>query len=170
MVSENHDNSENDSSLVGMVTSFEKMINNPFIRNVLKSSTQYCEVDKGNRLEVALELYTGKRKKACIKCRLTEKVVSFVMKRAGQTFGITDEKMQKSLESAYWRKGVATTVKGLALFGVRRPFVPGAPYQIVWNITKACNFNCLHCYENAGKRDPDEATPDMVMQGIEKLA
>ena len=78
--------------------------------------------------------------------------------------------MQKSLESAYWRKGVATTVKGLALFGVRRPFVPGAPYQIVWNITKACNFNCLHCYENAGRKDPDEATPEMVMSGIEKLA
>ncbi len=170
MVDENPPNTENDSSLLGMVTSFEKMINNPFIRNVLKSSTQYCETDKGNRLEVALELYIGKRKHACVKCRFTEKVVSFVMKRAGQTFGITDEKMHKSLQSAYWRKGVATTVKGLALFGVRRPFVPGAPYQIVWNITKACNFNCLHCYENAGIKGTDEATPEMIMQGIERLA
>jgi hypothetical protein len=34
------------------------------------------------------------------------------MKRAGQTFGITHEQMQKSLESAYGRKGVATTVNG----------------------------------------------------------
>lgn len=29
---------------------------------------------------------------------------------------------------------------------------------ISWNITKACNLNCEHCYRDAGKRQPDELT------------
>jgi radical SAM protein with 4Fe4S-binding SPASM domain len=159
-----------DSSLVGMISSFEKMINNPVIRRILKYSTAYCEKDGGNRLEVALELLIGKRKNACYKCRITEKALSYVFKKASESFGFTQEQLNSVLSNAYWRKGVASTVKGIALFGVRRPFVPGAPYQVVWNITKACNFNCLHCYENAGRKADDEATPEMVIQGIEKLA
>ncbi len=159
-----------DSSLVGMISSFERMINNPIIRRILKFSTTYCEKDKGNRLEVALELMIGKRKDACFQCKLTEKALSYVFNKASESFGFTKEQIQKTLSNAYWRKGVASTVKGLAYFGVRRPFVPGAPYQVVWNITTACNFNCLHCYENAGRRREDEPTPEMVLQGIEKLA
>ncbi|MGC8664765.1 MAG: radical SAM/SPASM domain-containing protein, partial [Nitrososphaeria archaeon] len=141
-----------DSSLVGMISSFEKMVNNPVIRRILKYSTEYCEKDGGNRLEVALELLIGKRKDACYKCRITEKALSYVFKKASESFGFTQEQINRTLSNAYWRKGVASTVKGIAFFGVRRPFVPGAPYQVVWNITKACNFNCLHCYENAGRK------------------
>ncbi|MGC9209301.1 MAG: radical SAM protein [Nitrososphaeria archaeon] len=159
-----------DSSLVGMIASFERIINNPVVRRALRHSTEYCEKDGASRLEVALELYVGKRKDACLQCRLTEKVISYVFKRASASFGFSDEQAKKALSNAYWRRGVASTIKGLALFGVRRPFVPGAPYQVVWNITKACNFACLHCYESAGRRADDEATPEMVLQGIEKLA
>ncbi len=159
-----------DSSLVGMINSFERMINNPFVRAVLKGATTYCEKDKGNRLEVAMELYIGKRKDACIRCRLTERALRMVFGKASQTFGIDDAKIKSTLGNAYWRRGVATTIKGLAEFGVRKPFVPGAPYQVVWNITTACNFNCVHCYENAGMGRHEVPEPDMVFDGLEKLA
>lgn len=67
-------------------------------------------------------------------------------------------------------KGLISVIKGMGVFGINKPFVPAAPFQIVWNITKACNFKCIHCYENAGKKDPDELDFCEVIDGIDKLA
>jgi radical SAM protein with 4Fe4S-binding SPASM domain len=31
---------------------------------------------------------------------------------------------------------------------------------ISWNVTKACNINCIHCYRDAGAKQPNELTTE----------
>jgi len=38
-----------------------------------------------------------------------------------------------------------------------------------WSLTKACNLNCIHCYNASGKRDPDEFTTEQCIQVVDKL-
>jgi len=161
---------ENSSSIPDMIASFEGIMNNSFSRYILRQLTGYCHKDHENRMEVALELYLGIRKKACNTCKLSSKIVSYIVRKGAETFGVSEEQLKKTMMNSYWRRGLISVLKGIAFFGVRRPFVPGAPFQIVWNITKACNMNCLHCYENAGTKSNDELTPEQIHQGIDILA
>jgi len=161
---------KNSSSIPDMIASFEGIMNNSFSKYVLRQLTGYCHKDHENRMEIALELYLGIRKNACNTCKLSSKIVSYVVKKGAKTFGVSEEQLKETMMDSYWRRGLISVLKGIAFFGVRRPFVPGAPFQIVWNITKACNMNCLHCYENAGIKGNDELTPEQIHQGIDILA
>jgi radical SAM protein with 4Fe4S-binding SPASM domain len=49
-------------------------------------------------------------------------------------------------------------------------FVPAAPFQVVWNVTRQCNLHCKHCYENAGRRERNELTIDEALACIDMLA
>jgi sulfatase maturation enzyme AslB (radical SAM superfamily) len=49
-----------------------------------------------------------------------------------------------------WLKGFGLMMKGVEKYGVRIPFTPAGPFEIVWNVTSQCNRKCKHCYENAG--------------------
>jgi radical SAM protein with 4Fe4S-binding SPASM domain len=146
------------------------MIGNPLTRKMLAGMSNYCEVDGKNRLEVALELYVGERDTACYKCRMAVKPLATVLKRGAKAFGVTEEEMIKTFKDPYYRKGLASVIKGLADFGVRRPFVSGAPFQVVWDVTYACNLRCKHCYANAGQARPDELTDEEAMDLVDRLA
>ena len=145
---------------VNTILLFNFIANNFIIRNFLKSLNQYCENDKGNRLEICLELYTGVRKNSCIKCKMYYKMVKYIIKIASISFGAKEEEIKERFKDRYWRRGLASVIKGIALFGVTKPFTPGAPFQIVWNITRRCNLKCKHCYEDAGKNDFELNTKD----------
>ena len=41
------------------------------------------------------------------------------------------------------------------------------PYQVVWELTLACNMNCRHCGSRAGKPRPDE--PDQENDSAEDV-
>lgn len=132
--------------------------------------SKYCETDKKNRLEVALELYVGERDDACTFCKLAEKPLASVLRKGAKSFGVTEEEMMKTFKDPYWRKGLSCVVKGIADFGVRKPFVPGAPFQVVWDVTYACNLKCQHCYAQAGKARVNELTSEEAMEVVDKLA
>ena len=68
-----------------------------------------------------------------------------------KAFGGKEEELKERLRDAYWRRGFASVLRGIADFGVRKPFVPGAPFLVVWDLTYACNLRCQHCYSTAGK-------------------
>ena len=70
----------------------------------------------------------------------------------------------ESINEPYWRKGLATTLEGIAEFGIKKPFTGAGPFLIVWNITKACNLRCIHCYEDAHIKAPDELTNEEAKQ------
>lgn len=132
--------------------------------------SKYCETDKKNRLEVALELYVGERDDACTYCKIAKKPLASILKRGAKSFGVTEEEMKKTFKNPYWRKGLSCVVKGIADFGVKKPFVPGAPFQVVWDVTNACNLKCQHCYAQAGKVSGDELTHEEALRVVDKLA
>ncbi|MGD0056459.1 MAG: radical SAM protein [Methanomassiliicoccales archaeon] len=146
------------------------MIGNPVTRKVLSGMSKYCETDKKNRLEVALELYVGERDDACTYCKIAKKPLASILKRGAKSFGVTEEEMKKTFKNPYWRKGLSCVVKGIADFGVKKPFVPGAPFQVVWDVTNACNLKCQHCYAQAGKVSGDELTHEEALRVVDKLA
>jgi len=142
-------------------------IGNPVTRTLLKGMSIYCEKDKKNRIEVAVELYTGQRKDACLSCKVTEKIIAKVLKKGSEAFGITEEELKNKFKDPYWAKGLSSTVRGIAEFGVRKPFTSGAPFQIVWDVTYACNLHCKHCYATAGKKWKDELTTEQAKHAID---
>lgn len=154
--------------MIDKITMFSHFLN-PVTRFALKQFTGYCEDCGKSRLEIALELFVGARKDACWKCRAAEKVIEPVILRGAETFNATPEEIKKKFKDPYWRKGLASVLKGLAEFGLRRPFVPGAPFQVVWDVTYACNLRCKHCYATAGKALKDELTTEEAIETIDAL-
>ena len=147
-------------------------IGNPLTRKLLKGLSKYCEKDRKNRIEVAVELYTGQRENACFSCKTAEKIIARVLKKGGEAFNLTEEETKEKFKGTHWvnrlwAKGLASTIRGIAQFGVRRPFTSGAPFQVVWDVTYACNLKCKHCYATAGKLWKDELTTEQAKHAID---
>ncbi len=161
---------EQEADMVAMIKTFENLINNPVAKRTINAATDMCEKCGENRLECALNYYLGKREDICMRCKLMVPVVKLIIRKGLKTFNTSEESFKRTMQDPYWTKGLVSVIKGMGLFGVGKPYVPGSPFQIVWNITKACNFRCVHCYENAGKKDPNELTAEEIHAGIDKLA
>ncbi|MCM8800865.1 MAG: putative heme d1 biosynthesis radical SAM protein NirJ2 [Candidatus Omnitrophica bacterium] len=41
---------------------------------------------------------------------------------------------------------------------------------VSWNVTKACNLNCKHCYRDAGKKDPSELNTKEAKELIKEIS
>ena len=135
-----------------MVREFEAFINNPLSKKTISKLNHYCDKCEATHLQCALDYYLGIREDICHKCKLVLPIVKQIIKKGLNSFNTSEEALINTMQDPYWRKGLLSVIKGMGNFGVHKPFVPGAPFQIVWNITKACNFKCIHCYENAGKK------------------
>lgn len=158
------------SDVSSMVRAFEGFVNNPVSKKTISKATHYCEKCGASHLECALDYYLGIRDDICTKCKVMVPIIKMIIKRGLKSFDTSEQALIETMQDPYWRKGLVSVIKGMGYFGVEKPFVPGAPFQIVWNITKACNFRCLHCYENAGKKDDNELTTSEVIEGIDKLS
>jgi len=154
---------------IAAIQILKSTIGNPVTRELISSISNWCEKDQKNRLEVALELWTRQREDACWKCKAAEKALAGILKTGGKVFGISEEEMKEKFSEPYWRKGLANVLRGVAKFGIQRPFVPGAPFLVVWDITYACNLKCKHCYATAGKPLPNELTTEEAKRAIDNL-
>lgn len=146
------------------------LLGNPLTRRIIAGMSQECEEFGGNRLEIALEQYLGLRDDVCPKCRRASRETAFVIRTGARSFGVSEEEIKKTFRNAYWRKGLVSVMKGIAEFGVRRPFVPGAQFQVVWDVTHRCNLRCRHCYASAGKALDDELTTEEALDLFDRLA
>ena len=45
-----------------------------------------------------------------------------------------------------------------------------APICLTWELTYACNLECVHCLSSSGRRDPDELTTEEAKRVIDELA
>jgi mycofactocin radical SAM maturase len=45
-----------------------------------------------------------------------------------------------------------------------------APICLTWELTYACNLECVHCLSSSGRRDPDELTTDEAKHVIDQFA
>ena len=87
-----------------------------------------------------------------------------------KAFGGREDELKEKLRDAYWRRGFASVLRGIADFGIRRPFVPGAPFLVVWDLTYACSLRCKHCYSTAGKPWKDELSTEEALKAVDVLA
>lgn len=155
---------------VSTIQLLRQFVDAPGARTLLRGLSSYCEKDKKSRLEVALELYLALRDHACLKCKIAEKSLSSLLKLGGSTFGATEDVIKNKFQDPYWRRGLMSVIKGLALYGVTKPFVPAAPFQVVWNITYSCNLRCKHCYAEAGNPGYYEMDTVEAKKCIDKFA
>jgi radical SAM protein with 4Fe4S-binding SPASM domain len=95
------------------------------------------------------------------------KIVGSVVDRTS----ITEEDVKSNLQIGYWRKGLVSTLEGIAWRGPEKPFTSYAPFLVVWNFTNACNLSCKHCYQSSGnKPTPDELTAEEKMKAVDEMA
>lgn len=165
-----HMDEKNNLKLGDMIGTFKAIADNPLSKFFLGRTLDYCQTDGANRLEVCLDLYLGNREDACQKCKVLSKFVNYLINKGSSSFGVSKEELKETMEDKYWIKGLSSVIKGIAIFGVQKPFVPGAPFQVVWNLSRACNMKCAHCYEDAGRKGNDELTPQEIISGLEILA
>ena len=154
---------KNGADLGDMINTFKGIADNPLSKFFLNRTLDYCQKDEGNRLEVCLDLYLGNREDACNSCKVLSKFVSYIIHKGSSSFGVSEDELKETMQDKYWVKGLSSVIKGIASFGVLTPFVPGAPFQVVWNLSKACNLKCAHCYEDAGKKDENELNRQEVL-------
>jgi len=68
------------------------------------------------------------------------------------------------------RRGLVATVRSIGHLGLGQPQRFLAPLMVVWNFTQACNLQCRHCYQEAGRRQADELALDEQKQVVDLLA
>ncbi|MFB0562201.1 MAG: radical SAM protein [Candidatus Lokiarchaeia archaeon] len=140
------------SSITSSIEVLKSTIDNRFVRFLLRKLIQKCKKDGKSRLSVALEVFSGTREKACFMCsHIARPIVRWAIGKGGEAFGISKEDLKNKFKDSYWCTGLVDVIKGIAKYGVKKPFVPGAPFLIVWDYTYACNLRCRHCYASAGK-------------------
>ncbi len=159
---------QNDAEL--MAEYIEQWLGNPISRRLLKFLTKRCPKD-GRRAENALKAYAvGKSKKLCIRCKVSNIFVKRILDSVLARAKMKKENSQKQLKDHVWRKGFASVLEGIAEYGTQKPFTSYAPFLVVWNITKACNLHCRHCYESAGRCAPKELSTKEALDAVDKMA
>ncbi len=143
-------------------------IDNPLSRYFL-SKLGYCEVFEQERIEVALDLYAGKRETSCLRCSIAESILAMIVGMGGRIFGVDITDLKRQFRNPYWKKGLINVLSGIERFGVKKPFVPGAPFLVVWDITNKCNLNFKHCYADAGDQLNNELTTQQIKRVIDNL-
>ena len=68
------------------------------------------------------------------------------------------------------RRGLVATVRSVGHLGLGQPQRFVAPLMVVWNFTQACNLQCKHCYQEAGKRRADELAIEEQKRVVDLLA
>ncbi len=145
-------NSEN-MELEDMALIFSKFILNPLVKRQI---LDLFKKDSNGKLiiENYIDAYINGEDICSIKYKLLKDIINRGLKTfAGEKY--IDE-FKNYLKDPYFKKGLISVIRGLAYFGVKKPFVSGAPFLVVWDVTYRCNLKCKHCYANAGKPLEDE--------------
>jgi radical SAM protein with 4Fe4S-binding SPASM domain len=140
------------------------------MKQVLSVITRRCKSDGDTHLNIALDLIAGERITACPVCKLSALLTRIILTIGAKSFGTSLEAVQRGLKDTIFRRSMSSIIEGLSRFGVVKPFIPGAPFQVVWNVTRACNLKCKHCYESAGRKGSDELSTTQAIKTIDTLA
>ncbi len=142
----------------------KRIFENPVARVLLR------HFSKRERLEAALSIIVGERKPKSIGEWFNSKVVGFSISQGLKAFGGKKNDFVSTFSDPYYRRGLVTTVRSIAEYGITKPQKLIAPFLIVWNVTKKCNLRCKHCYANATPQGaPDELTTEEKKQVIDQL-
>lgn len=78
--------------------------------------------------------------------------------------------IKEVVDNAPVRGAVVNACRSLGHYGPTVPQVFAAPLLVVWNFTNWCNLQCKHCYQNAGRAEPDELSLEGQIHVVDELA
>jgi radical SAM protein with 4Fe4S-binding SPASM domain len=147
---------------------------NPWLKTLISRFDVDCEKD-GNLLLNSLKDFLGENVSLCPACRHKSRLIAKPVYEVGSRLLKVDRVFMKKqfLQDQYgeaWFRGFGLMMRGVRKYGIRVPFVPAGPFEIVWNFTYKCNLRCKHCYENAGDTKLPELSTDEAKQVIDILS
>ncbi|MDD5163386.1 MAG: radical SAM protein [Candidatus ainarchaeum sp.] len=160
------DSKEYAGQMAGFV---EHWLGNPASRAVLKFAAARCP-QCGRRIDLALRDFLGLSPKMCIKCKASSSVINRLLSFLIEKNNISRKDAEIAFADPMWRKGLSSVMEGIAEFGPKKPFTAFVPFLVVWNITRACNLSCKHCYESALVKDSDELNTEEALKAVDGLA
>ncbi len=146
---------------------------NPLLKTVIKKFDVECEQD-GSLLIKSLKRFLGEDVHLCGSCAILDHRIANPFYQIGARIMRAEPRFMRDrfLDQEYgeaWLKGFALMMKGIEKYGIRIPFTPAGPFEIVWNFTYSCNLRCKHCYEDAGFHRP-ELTTNQAFTTIDNLS
>ena len=149
------------------------MVINPALRTVIHKFDIECEKD-GSLMVNSLRQFLGDDIKLCERCNKLSGKVARPFYEAGSRIMRADKNFMQNrfLDPKYgdaWLKGFVLMMKGIEKYGIRIPFTPAGPFEVVWNFTYICNLKCKHCYEDAGKHKSELSTQEAFL-AIDKFS
>ncbi len=145
----------------------------PALKAIISKFDITCEKD-GDLMVNSLRQFLSDDLRLCKKCSRLSNMIAKPFYEAGSRLMRVNKKFMESqfLDPKHgqaWLKGFILMMKGIRRFGVRIPFTPSGPFEVVWNFTHACNLKCKHCYEDAGHHKPELTTEEALLV-IDKLS
>jgi len=156
--------------------SMQRIFNFPFLHKISqlfgKNFTKYCKKCNGIRFDVIMDFYFGTRDDLCINCRIQAEILIKLLSRWFSYNNIDSDALTNICKNITLRKVIKNYFKGLAIFGIRVPFVTGAPISVVWNYTKKCNLKCPHCFSDStfNHKSENELNTDEAKRVIDMLS
>jgi len=147
---------------------------NPLLKFLIGRFDKECSKD-GSLLLNSLEDFLGARVSMCPTCHHISSKIARPFYELGSRFLRVEKNFMRSqfLNNQYgeaWFRGFGLMMKGIEKYGVRIPFTPAGPFEIVWNFTYQCNLRCKHCYENAGGKKRRELSTNDAKQVLDILS
>ncbi len=147
---------------------------NPLLRFLIGRFDKDCPKD-GSLLLNSLKSYLGTQVPLCPSCQhVSSKIASPFYVLGGRLIRADKDFMRSmfidNLYGEAWLRGFGLMMKGIEKYGVRIPFTPAGPFEVVWNFTYQCNLRCKHCYENAGGERRAELSTDEAKQVLDRLS
>jgi len=147
---------------------------NPLLKTLISRFDRECPKD-GSLLLNSLKDFLGAPISCCSTCQRVSWRIARPFYELGSRFIRVDKKLMRSqfLNNQYgeaWFRGFGLMMKGIEKYGIRVPFTPAGPFEVVWNFTYQCNLRCKHCYENAGSKNRPELSTDEARQVLETLS
>ncbi len=121
-------------------------------------------------LDSSLDIIAGDRSSVSVTSLVGALMLRGILEMGTRAFGGSLADIRENLSNVLFRRALSSVITGLVDFGPQRPFTPGAPFQVVWNVTRTCNLRCKHCYENAGRRGRDELDTEQALRAIDIMA
>lgn len=146
-------------------------LDNPISKASLKFLLQKDKNSRKTLLELAIQdIVEGNVKKKSLKFKLAKFLVKKAITKATKAFNISPSDGIKLFELPYARRALISVIKGIVEFGINKPFIPGAPFLVVWDYTYRCNLKCKHCYIAAGGFNRSEMNLEERRKALDILA
>jgi len=147
---------------------------NPILKSLISIFDKECPKD-GSLLLNSLKDFLGEPLSLCPACRHINHRMASPFYEVGSRLLRADKNFMRGqfLNKQYgeaWLRGFGLMMKGVKKYGVRTPFTPAGPFEIVWNFTYQCNLRCKHCYEDAGGKNRAELSTDEAKQVLDMLS